>query len=77
MSSTWLKTARYWTPIYERLYHTYIKTSTPGKFHCMMFNASFKLVLSLSSQWHSAGTVRIPLGSPNVIGVAESRGPRR
>ncbi|THH10927.1 hypothetical protein EW145_g997 [Phellinidium pouzarii] len=54
-----------------RRYHTYIKASTPGR---QSANPKASAILFRNS--FAGGAMRIPLGSPQVIGIAESRGNR-
>ena len=51
------------------LYHDYVRYATPGDWRCLAnrFGGSIRI---------PGGTVRIPLSSPKVIGVANSRGER-
>ncbi len=53
------------------LYHDYVRYATPGDRHC-----SANVLVAQFGIGIPGGTVRVPLSSPKVIGVANSRGER-
>ena len=55
---------------HHQTYHDYVRCTTPGDGH------SFGCLSLRHSPTVLGGTVRIPLSSPKVIGIANSRGER-
>jgi hypothetical protein len=53
------------------LYHDYVRYATPGNQRCPA-----SILVAQLNMGILGGTVRIPLSSPKVIGVANSRGER-
>ena len=53
------------------LYHDYVRYATPGNQRCLA-----NVLVTQLSNGIPGGTVRVPLSSPKVIGVANSRGER-
>ena len=56
--------------LHQAFYHDYVRFAAPGDEH------SLKCLSFHTHQMSKGGTVRIPLSSPKVIGIANSRGER-
>jgi hypothetical protein len=56
--------------LHQALYHDYVRFAAPGDGHSLTCQKIFN-----THNW-TGGTVRIPLASPKVIGIADYRGER-
>jgi hypothetical protein len=54
---------------HQAFYHDYVRCATPGDEHSFGERLRCSLIIP-------GGTVRVPLSSPKVIGIANSRGER-